>query len=48
MAGMPVGPLSLSDEVALDLGLKVIKATKVPKELQELRVHRVSRVDKAH
>jgi 3-hydroxyacyl-CoA dehydrogenase/enoyl-CoA hydratase/3-hydroxybutyryl-CoA epimerase len=27
MAGMPVGPLSLSDEVALDLGLKVIKAT---------------------
>ena len=24
---MPVGPLSLSDEVALDLGLKVIKAT---------------------
>ena len=29
MAGMPVGPLSLSDEVALDLGLKVIKATEV-------------------
>ena len=27
MAGMPVGPLSLSDEVALDLGLKIIKAT---------------------
>jgi 3-hydroxyacyl-CoA dehydrogenase/enoyl-CoA hydratase/3-hydroxybutyryl-CoA epimerase len=27
MAGMPVGPLSLSDEVALDLGLKVMKAT---------------------
>src|ERR1700712_849835 len=27
MAGMPVGPLSLSDEVALDLGLKVIKGT---------------------
>jgi 3-hydroxyacyl-CoA dehydrogenase / enoyl-CoA hydratase / 3-hydroxybutyryl-CoA epimerase len=27
MAGMPVGPLSLSDEVALDLGLKVLKAT---------------------
>ncbi len=24
---MPVGPLSLSDEVALDLGLKVIRAT---------------------
>ena len=29
MAGMPVGPLSLSDEVALDLGLKIMKATEV-------------------
>jgi 3-hydroxyacyl-CoA dehydrogenase/enoyl-CoA hydratase/3-hydroxybutyryl-CoA epimerase len=27
-AGMPVGPLSLNDEVALDLALKIIKATK--------------------
>ncbi|MCJ2109705.1 3-hydroxyacyl-CoA dehydrogenase NAD-binding domain-containing protein [Methylobacterium sp. E-025] len=27
MAGMPVGPLSLNDEVALDLGLKIAKAT---------------------
>jgi 3-hydroxyacyl-CoA dehydrogenase / enoyl-CoA hydratase / 3-hydroxybutyryl-CoA epimerase len=27
MAGMPVGPLSLSDDVELDLGLKVLKAT---------------------
>src|SRR3981081_4145786 len=27
MAGMPVGPLSLSDEGALDLGLKIMKAT---------------------
>jgi 3-hydroxyacyl-CoA dehydrogenase / enoyl-CoA hydratase / 3-hydroxybutyryl-CoA epimerase len=27
MAGMPVGPLSLSDEVALDLILKIMKAT---------------------
>jgi 3-hydroxyacyl-CoA dehydrogenase / enoyl-CoA hydratase / 3-hydroxybutyryl-CoA epimerase len=27
-AGMPVGPLSLNDEVALDLGLKILKATK--------------------
>src|ERR1700751_1433618 len=27
MEGMPVGPLSLSDEVALDLGLKIMKAT---------------------
>ncbi|MCA1360785.1 enoyl-CoA hydratase/isomerase family protein [Bradyrhizobium sp. IC3069] len=29
MAGMPVGPLSLSDEVALDLRLMVMKATEV-------------------
>ncbi len=28
MAGMPVGPLSLNDEVALDLGLRIMKATK--------------------
>jgi 3-hydroxyacyl-CoA dehydrogenase/enoyl-CoA hydratase/3-hydroxybutyryl-CoA epimerase len=27
MAGMPVGPLSLSDEVALDLVLKIMRAT---------------------
>src|ERR1700744_2448697 len=27
MAGMPVGPLSLSDEVALDLVVKIMKAT---------------------
>ncbi len=27
MAGMPVGPLSLSDETALDLGLKILRAT---------------------
>jgi 3-hydroxyacyl-CoA dehydrogenase / enoyl-CoA hydratase / 3-hydroxybutyryl-CoA epimerase len=27
MAGMPVGPLSLNDEVALDLGWKIFKAT---------------------
>ncbi|MET0606598.1 MAG: FAD-dependent oxidoreductase [Beijerinckiaceae bacterium] len=27
MAGMPVGPLSLNDEVAIDLGLKIMKAT---------------------
>ena len=27
-AGMPVGPLSLNDEVGLDLGLKILKATK--------------------
>ncbi|GLK54678.1 3-hydroxyacyl-CoA dehydrogenase/enoyl-CoA hydratase/3-hydroxybutyryl-CoA epimerase [Methylopila capsulata] len=27
-AGMPVGPLSLNDEVALDLGLKIVNATK--------------------
>ena len=29
LAGMPVGPLSLSDEVALDLVLKIMKATEV-------------------
>jgi 3-hydroxyacyl-CoA dehydrogenase / enoyl-CoA hydratase / 3-hydroxybutyryl-CoA epimerase len=28
MAGMPVGPLSLNDEVAIDLGLKILRATK--------------------
>jgi 3-hydroxyacyl-CoA dehydrogenase/enoyl-CoA hydratase/3-hydroxybutyryl-CoA epimerase len=28
MAGMPVGPLSLNDEVALDLSLKIMKATR--------------------
>jgi 3-hydroxyacyl-CoA dehydrogenase / enoyl-CoA hydratase / 3-hydroxybutyryl-CoA epimerase len=28
MAGMPVGPLSLNDEVAIDLALKVMNATK--------------------
>jgi 3-hydroxyacyl-CoA dehydrogenase/enoyl-CoA hydratase/3-hydroxybutyryl-CoA epimerase len=28
-AGMPVGPLSLNDEIALDLGLKIMKATEV-------------------
>jgi 3-hydroxyacyl-CoA dehydrogenase/enoyl-CoA hydratase/3-hydroxybutyryl-CoA epimerase len=27
MAGMPVGPLSLNDEVAIDLGLRILKAT---------------------
>jgi len=28
MAGMPVGPLTLNDETALDLGVKITKATK--------------------
>src|SRR5688500_8384304 len=28
MAGMPVGPLALNDEVALDLGLKIADATR--------------------
>jgi 3-hydroxyacyl-CoA dehydrogenase/enoyl-CoA hydratase/3-hydroxybutyryl-CoA epimerase len=27
MAGMPVGPLALNDEVGVDLGLKILKAT---------------------
>lgn len=29
MAGMPVGPLSLNDEVAIDLSLKILRATVV-------------------
>jgi 3-hydroxyacyl-CoA dehydrogenase / enoyl-CoA hydratase / 3-hydroxybutyryl-CoA epimerase len=29
MAGMPVGPLSLTDEVAVDLAWKIVKATEV-------------------
>src|SRR5262249_49414822 len=28
MAGMPVGPLSLQDEVAIDLGYKILEQTK--------------------
>jgi 3-hydroxyacyl-CoA dehydrogenase/enoyl-CoA hydratase/3-hydroxybutyryl-CoA epimerase len=28
-AGMPVGPLSLNDEVGVDLGLRILRATKV-------------------
>ena len=28
MAGMPVGPLSLQDEVAIDLGYKILQQTK--------------------
>jgi 3-hydroxyacyl-CoA dehydrogenase/enoyl-CoA hydratase/3-hydroxybutyryl-CoA epimerase len=27
MAGMPVGPLALNDEVAIDLSLKIVRAT---------------------
>ncbi len=37
-AGMPVGPLSLNDEIALDLGLKIMKATEVqlgPKSIDQ-------------
>ena len=36
MAGMPVGPLSLNDEVALDLGWRILNATK--KDLGEAAV----------
>ena len=28
MAGMPVGPLALNDEVGVDLGWKIVEATK--------------------
>src|SRR5678816_636129 len=27
MAGMPVGPLALNDEIALDLGLRILRET---------------------
>jgi 3-hydroxyacyl-CoA dehydrogenase/enoyl-CoA hydratase/3-hydroxybutyryl-CoA epimerase len=40
MAGMPVGPLSLNDEVALDLGWKILKATEAdlgPKAVNPLQ-----------
>ena len=37
MAGMPVGPLSLNDEVGLDLGWKILQATK--KDLGETAVN---------
>jgi len=44
-AGMPVGPLSLNDEVGVDLGLRIVRATKaqlgegsVPPEQEELLV----------
>jgi 3-hydroxyacyl-CoA dehydrogenase / enoyl-CoA hydratase / 3-hydroxybutyryl-CoA epimerase len=50
MAGMPVGPLSLNDEVAIDLGLKILKATKaqagaqaVDPQQEELLVEMVER-----
>ncbi len=36
MAGMPVGPLALNDEVAIDLGLRILSATK--KDLGERAV----------
>jgi 3-hydroxyacyl-CoA dehydrogenase / enoyl-CoA hydratase / 3-hydroxybutyryl-CoA epimerase len=29
MAGMPIGPLALNDEVAIDLGLRILKVTEV-------------------
>jgi 3-hydroxyacyl-CoA dehydrogenase/enoyl-CoA hydratase/3-hydroxybutyryl-CoA epimerase len=50
MAGMPVGPLSLNDEVAIDLGLKILKATKaqvgpqaVDPQQEELLIEMVER-----
>src|SRR6476469_7664169 len=36
MAGMPVGPLSLNDEVAIDLAWKILQATK--KDLGEAAI----------
>jgi 3-hydroxyacyl-CoA dehydrogenase/enoyl-CoA hydratase/3-hydroxybutyryl-CoA epimerase len=53
MAGMPVGPLSLNDETALDLGLKIVRATEADlgagainsqqKELLETMVEKLQR-----
>jgi 3-hydroxyacyl-CoA dehydrogenase / enoyl-CoA hydratase / 3-hydroxybutyryl-CoA epimerase len=37
MAGMPVGPLSLNDETALDLGLKIVRAAE--KDLGALAIN---------
>ena len=37
IAGMPVGPLSLNDEVGIDLALKVVRATKA--QVGEAAVH---------
>ena len=49
-AGMPVGPLSLNDEIALDLGLKIMKATEVqlgPKSIdQRQKAMLIEMVDK--
>lgn len=42
MAGMPVGPLALSDETALDLRLRIMKATEA-----DLGSHAMDQADKA-
>ena len=39
MAGMPVGPLSLNDEVGIDLALRIVKATKA--QVGESAIHPV-------
>ena len=41
MAGMPVGPLSLNDEVGIDLGLKVLRATEA--QIGKDAIHPVQR-----
>jgi 3-hydroxyacyl-CoA dehydrogenase/enoyl-CoA hydratase/3-hydroxybutyryl-CoA epimerase len=50
MAGMPVGPLSLNDEIAIDLALKIMKATEadlgpkaVPQDQKNLLVEMVEK-----
>jgi 3-hydroxyacyl-CoA dehydrogenase/enoyl-CoA hydratase/3-hydroxybutyryl-CoA epimerase len=50
MAGMPVGPLSLNDEIAIDLALKIMKATEadlgaqaVPQDQKNLLVDMVEK-----
>ena len=48
MAGMPVGPLSLSDEVALDLGLKVAICDQIEDPKQAKGLVRRARRQVAH
>jgi 3-hydroxyacyl-CoA dehydrogenase/enoyl-CoA hydratase/3-hydroxybutyryl-CoA epimerase len=50
MAGMPVGPLSLNDEIAIDLALKIMKATEadlgpqaVPQDQKNLLIEMVEK-----
>jgi 3-hydroxyacyl-CoA dehydrogenase / enoyl-CoA hydratase / 3-hydroxybutyryl-CoA epimerase len=50
MAGMPVGPLSLNDEVAIDLAWKIVKATKAadPKAVDPVQEKLLSTMVETH